>query len=91
MVNMYKDNIDYSKDRYAAKINGGRPKKVSDEMIIQGFNEGKSAAEMGRAFGCDPSTITKRAVWKELRAKGSAETERDYGKSSKEFPQEFRF
>ena len=95
MINMYKDNIDFSKERYAAKINGGRPKKVTDEMIIQGFNEGKSAAEMGRAFGCDPSTITKRAIWKELRARGSADTERDNGKSqesfSQEFPQNFRF
>ena len=63
-VNMVKANIDYSKDRYEKKVHGGRPQKVTDEMIAQGIREGKTAATMAKEFGCDASTITKREVWK---------------------------
>lgn len=67
LVNAYKDGIDYSKDKYAQKIKGGRPQKISDEMILEGIREGKTAAEMAKDFGCDPTTIVKREVWKKRK------------------------
>lgn len=63
-VNMLKENIDFSKDKYYKKSQGGRPQKVTDEMIIEGIKNGKSSVEMAKEFGCDPSTITKRDIWK---------------------------
>lgn len=33
-VNMVKSNIDFSKERYEKKVHGGRPQKISDEIIL---------------------------------------------------------
>lgn len=63
-LNMVKDNIDYSKDLYKKKSQGGRPQKITDEMILEGIRQGKSSVEMAKEFGCDSSTITKRNIWK---------------------------
>lgn len=63
-VNMVKDNINYSKDLYEKKSKGGRPEKVTDDMIIEGIKMGKTSTQMAKEFGCDSSTITKRPVWK---------------------------
>lgn len=66
-VNMVKSNIDFSKERYEKKVHGGRPQKISDEIILQGIREGKKAAQIAKELGCDPSTITKREVWRKRK------------------------
>lgn len=59
-VNMVKGRIDYSKDKYAQKVEAGttagRKRKVSDNEIWNlAHNEGKKSEEIANILGCSKS------------------------------------
>lgn len=73
VVNMLKNRIDYSKDKYEEKIergkNGGRKKKLDDEKIYQLAIEGKTAKEIAEIMGCSKSAIDHNEGWKRRKQK----------------------
>lgn len=73
-VNFCKSKIDFSKDKYAQKIengkkNGGSNKKFTDQMIYnaaQGEDDSKVVADK---VGCSKSTIDHSFGWKRRKEK----------------------
>lgn len=69
-VNMVKSRIDYSKDKYAQKVEAGttsgRKKKVSDSEIWNlAHNEGKKSEEIANILGCSKSAVDHSNGWKQ--------------------------
>lgn len=67
-VNMLKGRIDYSKDKYEQKKQGGkvggRKKKANDDEICQLAKEGKTSEEIANILGLSKSTIDHSEGWK---------------------------
>lgn len=68
-VNMVKGSIDYSKDKYAQKVEGGntagRKKKVDDNEIWKlAHDEKKKADEIAQILGCSKSAVDHSDGWK---------------------------
>ena len=68
MVNLVKNRIDFSKDKYAQKVEAGQKtgrKKVADNMQIWklAHNEGKKSAEIAAILGCSKSTVDHSEGW----------------------------
>lgn len=68
-VNMVKGSIDYSKDKYAQKVEGGntagRKKKVDDNVIWNlAHNENKKSEEIAQILGCSKSAVDHSDGWK---------------------------
>lgn len=68
LVNMTKNRIDYSKDKYAQKVaggtNAGRKKKVDDAEIWKLAQEGKKSDEIADIIGCSKSAVDHSVGWK---------------------------
>ena len=69
-VNMVKGRIDYSKDKYAQKVEAGtttgRKKKVNDNEIWNlAHNEGKNSEEIANILGCSKSSVDHSNGWKQ--------------------------
>ena len=69
-VNMVKGRIDYSKDKYAQKVEAGttagRKKKVNDNEIWNlAHNEGKKSEEIAHILGCSKSAVDHSNGWKQ--------------------------
>lgn len=71
LVNMLKGRIDYSKDKYAKKVEegnrGGRPKKIDNAAILELAREGKTSAEIASILGCSKSAVDHSDGWKNRR------------------------
>jgi len=71
MVNMLKNRIDYSKDKYLQKVEmgktAGRKKKVNDMEIYQLAREGKTANEIATILDISKSTVDHSTGWKERK------------------------
>lgn len=68
LVNMVKKRIDFSKDKYAQKIEAGnstgRKKTVSNEKIWQlAHDEGRKSAEIAEILGCSKSAVDHSEGW----------------------------
>lgn len=69
-VNMVKGRIDYSKDKYAQKVeagnNAGRKKKINDADVWNlAHNEGKRSEEIAEILECSKSAVDHSAGWKQ--------------------------
>ena len=68
-VNMVKGRIDYSKDKYAQKIEGGktsgRKKTINNQKIYDLAKEGKSSAEIAEILECSKSSVDHSEGWKQ--------------------------
>lgn len=68
LVNMTKNRIDFSKDKYAQKVNAGktsgRKKKINDEEIWKLAQSGKSSDEIAKILDCSKSSIDHSDGWK---------------------------
>lgn len=68
MVNFCKGGIDYSKDKYAEKVengkkNGGKNKKYTDQIIYEASQGENSSSVVAEKLGCSTSTVNHSAGW----------------------------
>lgn len=67
-VNMVKGSIDYSKDKYAKKIekgtSAGREKKINEQEVWKLAREGKKSDEIASILNCSKSSIDHCEGWK---------------------------
>lgn len=68
MVNLVKNRIDFSKDKYAQKVEAGQKtgrKKTVDNMQIWklAHNEHKKSAEIAEILGCSKSSVDHSEGW----------------------------
>ena len=72
-VKGFQDRIDYSKDKYQAKVEAGntsgRKKKVDDNLVREMALEGKTSQQIADALGVSKSTIDHSAGWKSRKQK----------------------
>lgn len=72
-VNMVKGRIDFSKDKYAQKVEAGnkagRKKSYSDAEVWKIAQTGKNSTEIGLVFGVSKSTIDRSEGWKQRKNK----------------------
>lgn len=65
------DQIDYSKDKYQQKVNGGefggRESKVEDYKLKSLIAEGKSAIKIAEILGVSKDTIYHNEIWKKRK------------------------
>lgn len=68
IVNMTKNRIDFSKDKYAQKVEAGkasgRRKKVDDKEVWNLAQNGKNSSEIADIIGCSKSAIDHCEGWK---------------------------
>lgn len=64
LVNMVKDRIDFSKDKYEKKSFGGSKKKVDDAAIKELAEQGKTAVEIAEILGISKSAVDHSEGWK---------------------------
>lgn len=73
VVNLLKSRIDYSKNKYAQKIEagkvGGRRKKVDDDEILRLAREGKTSSEIAEELGISKSAVDHSSGWKKRKEK----------------------
>lgn len=73
LVKGFQDRIDYSKDKYQAKVEAGntsgRKKKVDDNVVRQMALEGKTSQQIANYLGVSKSTIDHSAGWKSRKHK----------------------
>ncbi len=67
-VNFCKNRIDFSKDKYAQKVeagkkNGGSNKKYTDKMIYEASQGESSSQNVANKLGCSKSTIDHSYGW----------------------------
>ena len=67
-VNFVKGAIDYSKDKYAERVDaakkGGRKKILDEEKIAEMARDGKSSSQIAEILGCFKSAIDHFSAWK---------------------------
>ena len=67
LVNMLKNRIDFSKDKYKEKVNmsktAGRKKKTDDKQIYDLAHQGKTAKEVAEILGIGKSTVEHSDGW----------------------------
>lgn len=67
-VNMVKGSIDYSKDKYAKKVekgtSAGREKKINEQEVWKLAKEGKKSNEIASILNCSKSSIDHCEGWK---------------------------
>lgn len=67
-VNMLKGNIDYSKQKYDEKKNGGRKKKVDDIDIYRLAREGMNSAQIAQELGISKSAVDHSEGWRQRKS-----------------------
>lgn len=78
LVNMVKGRIDFSKDKYAQKVekgaSAGRKKKVDDKKIWELANkEGKKSDEIAKILGYSKSAVDHSEGWRKRKEDNFAE------------------
>ena len=73
VVNLLKGRIDFSKNKYAQKIEagkvGGRKKKVDDDEILRLAREGNTSAQIAEILGISKSAVDHSEGWKKRKEK----------------------
>ena len=73
VVNLLKGRIDFSKNKYAQKIEagkvGGRKKKVDDDEILRLAREGNTSAQIAEILGISKSAVDHSEGWKKRKGK----------------------
>ena len=73
VVNLLKGRIDFSKNKYAQKIEagkvGGRRKKVDDDEILRLAREGNTSAQIAEILGISKSAVDHSEGWKKRKEK----------------------
>lgn len=70
MVNLVKGKIDYSKDKYAQKVEAGKTsgtkKKYTNQMIYEAAREhlDSKSEDLAKLLGCSKSTIDHSDGWR---------------------------
>lgn len=66
-VNILKGRIDFSKEKYKTKVNGGsapkKTKKVNDEAILDLARQGKKSSEIAEILGICKSSVDHSPGW----------------------------
>lgn len=87
-VNILKNRIDFSKDKYNQKIEmsktAGRKKSVDDDEILRLAREGKTSAQIAKILGCSKSTVDHSSGWKK-RNEDLIENLNDFAENNFEF------
>lgn len=69
MVNMLKNRIDFSKDKYQQKVEmsktAGRKKKINDMEVYKLAREGKKATEIASILECSKSAVDHSEGWRQ--------------------------
>jgi len=73
IVNLIKSRIDFSKDKYAKKVNAGKTKGVqkrySDQMIYDLTKQHDNAEDIANVLGCSVSTVNHSEGWRRRKEK----------------------